>query len=116
MGSDRERWAVWSKLCKRYRGAVCFGSSVAAQSFLAHPAGAARRATILAERRGERKGAPLRRGEANPCARAPFCDLPGFRRAVPRGERLILLVCSERFGRYRMPPAVLMRSPHIVSR
>jgi hypothetical protein len=83
---------------------------------LAHPAGAARRETILTERRGGRKGAPLRRDGADPCARAPFCYLPESRRADSGDERLILLVGCERFGGYLRLMAALMRSPHMVSR
>src|SRR6202140_2887419 len=34
--------------------------------------------SILPERRTARKGAPVLRGVANPCARAPFWPLRGF--------------------------------------
>ncbi len=50
---------------------------------------------MLAERSAGRKGA-RQRGAANPCARAPFCYRPRFRRAAPVGATIILLVSLER--------------------
>ena len=39
------------------------------------------------ERSAVRKGAPVLRGGANPCARAPFWHFPSLRRAAPTGTR-----------------------------
>ena len=56
-------------LCKRFSGCVCILRSVPENRLLAHPAGAARRESILPERRAARKGARFWRGVSGPlCA------------------------------------------------
>ena len=60
------------------------------------PAGAARRGKDFhAERRAERKGAPLRRGGVNPCVRAPFCYLHADDGRLRWAMRSFPLVSSE---------------------
>jgi hypothetical protein len=60
------------------------------------PAGAARRDHCSAERRAAGKDAPVGRGEANPCRRAPFC-YSAPETGGSGGSTVILLVGSERF-------------------
>jgi hypothetical protein len=98
----RDVRVVSAILCKRLAGIFAFWRSVEENRRLAHPAGAARRSTILPERRGGRKGALPLRGVANPCARAPFWHLPAISTGGAGGVSDILLVGFEQVLR---PPA-----------
>ena len=131
MNWRRRRQTKHARLLQRWCPRFCvnasrvdsrLGLSGRRQPSLAHPAGAARRKSILPERRGVRKGAPVLRGAANPCARAPFWYLPTLSTGGPAGERLhpagVLRAGFDFFGLgfYCLTPASRMRSPHIVSR
>ena len=78
---------VSGELCKRPSGCSATVFLFVGAEWPAQPAGAARRDSHPGRTAHRLQGRALGRGAANPCCRAPFCDLTCSRRAASRAER-----------------------------